>query len=96
MGYTRQRQTMQKQSRETGLSLSCVPHVTSFSGLFSFCLSLSCVPYVTSFSGLFLHCLSLSCVPHVASFSGLFLFWVTWGTQDKEKQNKNNPGKLVR
>jgi hypothetical protein len=32
------------------LSLSCVPYVTSFSGLFLHCLSLSCVPHVASFS----------------------------------------------
>jgi hypothetical protein len=36
------------------MSSFCVPYVTSFSGLFLFCLSSSCVPYVTSFCGLFL------------------------------------------
>jgi hypothetical protein len=99
MGYTRRRQTKQKQFRETGnmgytmfsgllffcLSSSCVPQVSSFSGLFLFCLFSSCVPYVASFSGLFLFCLSFSCVPHVASFGNM---GYTRRRQTNQKQSR--------
>jgi hypothetical protein len=68
-------------------SLSCVPYVVSFSGLFLFCFSSSRVHYVISFSILLLFCFSSSRVPYVVSFSE--------GTQDKEKQNNNNPEKLT-
>jgi hypothetical protein len=49
------------------------------------------------FSGLVLFCLSSSCVPQVSSFSGLFYpeKLETWGTQDEDKQIKNNPEKLA-
>jgi hypothetical protein len=43
---------------------------------------------------LLLPCFSSSCVPHVASFSVFFLFCLSL-SQEKDKENKNNPEKLA-
>jgi hypothetical protein len=79
MGYTRRRQTKQKQFRETGCQFLWIVFA-----LFVFVLCTLSYQFLWIVFGF----VSSSCVPDVASFSG-------WGTQDEDKQNKNNSEKLA-